>query len=66
VNLITKKMGFKGKIKWNTNEPDGQLRKPSDNSKLRKIIPNLKFTPIEQAIQETVSFFELNYNSIRK
>jgi GDP-L-fucose synthase len=66
VNLITKKMGFTGKIKWNTNEPDGQLRKPSDNSKLRKIIPNLKFTPIEQAIQETVSFFELNYNSIRK
>jgi GDP-L-fucose synthase len=65
-NLIAKEMKFKGKIIFDTSKPEGQFRKPSDNSKLLKLIPDLKFTPIEDGIKETIDWFLQNYKNIRK
>ncbi len=65
-NLIIKIMGFKGKIIWDVSKPNGQLRKNSDNSNLIKEIGNFEFTPIEKGLEETISFFEKNFDNIRK
>ena len=47
-------------------ELEGQLKKPSDNSKLKTMLPDFKFTPIEQGLQETIDWFLENYEGARK
>ena len=37
VGMIIELMNFKGEVKWDTDKPDGQFRKPSDNSKNKKL-----------------------------
>lgn len=45
---------------------DGQFKKTASNAKLRKYLPEFKFTPISQGIKETVNWFVENYQSARK
>lgn len=66
VDIIVQEMNYKGNVKWNADKPDGQFRKPSDNSKIKNYLPDFKFTPLEVGIKETVKWFENNYNNIRK
>lgn len=66
VNLITELMGFKGNVKFLSNKPDGQYRKPADNSKLLSIIPDFEFTSLEEGLKETIDWFITNYKNIRK
>tara|TARA_R100001015_G_C4617148_1_gene173371 strand:- start:140 stop:1048 length:909 start_codon:yes stop_codon:yes gene_type:complete len=66
VDIIVSEMNYKGSVKWVSDKPDGQLRKPSDNKKIKKYLPDYKFTPIEIGIRETVKWFEENYPNIRK
>jgi len=63
--MIGKIMNFKGKIKWLSDKPNGQFRKPSDNSKLLSII-NYKFTPLDEGLSETIEYFIQNYEKVRK
>lgn len=65
VGLITKNLKFEGKVVFDSTKLDGQFRKPSDTSKLRKYYPDFKFTPIEQGIKETVDWFISNYPKVR-
>jgi GDP-L-fucose synthase len=64
--IIVELMNFKGKVKWNSLKPDGQFRKPSDNSKIKNYLPNFKFTSLYDGLKETIEYFEKNYNIIRK
>jgi GDP-L-fucose synthase len=66
VELLVQQMNFKGNIIWDRNKPDGQFRRPSDNSKLKSLLPNFEFTPFEVGLKETVEWFENNYENIRK
>jgi GDP-L-fucose synthase len=66
VTLIVKLMDFKGNVKFSPNKPDGQYRKPADNSKLLSIIPEFEFTPLEEGLKETIDWFIKNYENIRK
>jgi len=66
VELIVAKMDFKGDVVWQTDKPDGQFRKPSDVSKLKQYFPEFTFTPVDQALQKTVSWLESHYPNIRK
>lgn len=59
-------IGFKNKIQFNTNKPEGQFRKPSDNSYLKSIIGDYKFTPLREGLETTIEYFVKNYNTIRK
>jgi len=66
VDVIVEIMNFKGEVIWDTSKPDGQFRKPSDNSKIKNYLPNFKFTPLYEGLKETIEWFEGNYNKIRK
>lgn len=66
VDVIVEKMGFKGRVVFDTTKQDGQFRKPSDTAKLKKYLPDFKFTPLEKGISETVEWFVSNYPKIRQ
>jgi len=66
VDLLVSEFNFKGKVIFDGTKPDGQFRKPSDNTKLKSYLPNFKFTSIENGIKETVKWFIENYEISRK
>jgi GDP-L-fucose synthase len=66
VDLLVTEFEFKGKVIFDDSKPDGQFRKPSDNSKLKSYLPNFEFTSIEDGIKETVYWFQENYDRARK
>jgi len=66
VSVIVEAMNFKGNVKFDKTKPDGQFRKPSDNSKLVSYLPNFKFTPFDVGIKETVEWFDKNYPNIKQ
>ena len=66
VDLLVDEFNFKGKVIFDKTKPDGQFRKPSDNSKLKSYLPNFEFTPIEQGLKETINWFIENYDKTRK
>lgn len=65
VELIVEKMQFKGKVIFDQTKPDGQYRKPSDCAKLRGLLPDFSFTPIEAGIEATVDWFLAHYPNVR-
>jgi len=66
VDLLVKEFNFKGVVKFDSSKPDGQFRKPSDNSKLKSYLPDFNFTSIEDGLKETVKWFIKNYEKSRK
>jgi GDP-L-fucose synthase len=66
VEIIVEIMNFKGSVIYDNTKPDGQFRKPSDNSKIKSYLPDFKFTPIYEGLRETIEFFENNYSILRK
>jgi GDP-L-fucose synthase len=66
VDLIVEYMGFDGEVKWLTDKPNGQHRKPSSNAKLLSIIGDYEFTTLEKGLQESIEWFILNYPKVRK
>ena len=66
VEMVVKEMEFEGEVIFDTSKPEGQFRKPSDNSKLKELMPNFKFTPMEDGLKETIQWFINNYDNVRK
>lgn len=66
VYTMAKIFGFKGRIVFDSSKPDGQLRKPSDNSVLKSMYPDYKFTPFEEGLEKSIDWFIKNYPNIRK
>ena len=64
--MVLEASEFKGEVKFLTDKADGQFKKTASNAKLRKYLPDFKFVPTKQAIQETVKWFEDNYEMARK
>jgi len=66
VDHIRKAMDFDGEVVWETDKPEGILRKPTRTGLFNQYYPNFRFTPFEQGINETCKFVQENYESIRK
>jgi GDP-L-fucose synthase len=58
---IAKSAGFKGEIKWDPSKPDGTPRKLLDISRLKALGWAPKVS-LDEGIQETIQYFETNYN----
>ncbi|XP_070543582.1 GDP-L-fucose synthase-like isoform X1 [Ptychodera flava] len=64
--MVVRAYDYKGKIVFDTSKSDGQFKKTASNELMRTYLPDFKFTPMEQAIQETVDWFVKNYDIARK
>ena len=64
--LVLEAFDFKGNVIYLTDKADGQYKKTASNAKLRKHLPEFKFTPMDEAIKETVKWFNENYETARK
>ena len=65
-NLLVQEFNFKGNVIFDSTKPDGQYKKPSDNSKIKELLPDFKYTSFEKGIKETVNWFIENYEKARK
>ena len=65
VSIICDEFNFQGNLIFDKSMPAGQYRKPSDNSKLKTLLPNFEYTPIRDGIRETVKWFIKNYEMAR-
>ncbi|EGD81331.1 GDP-L-fucose synthase [Salpingoeca rosetta] len=66
VHMVARAADFQGDIVFDTTKADGQFKKTANNAKLRKYLPDFKFTPIEEGIKKSVKWFFDNYDSARK
>lgn len=67
VEMICKIMDYSGTIRWNTDKPNGQFRKPSSNEKLLSLVgwDNKKYTTLEKGLKLTCKHFIDNYPNLR-
>lgn len=63
---IAKAFNFMGEIVFDTSAADGQYKKTASNAKLRKYLPDFKFTPFPVALKESIDWFVQNYDVARK
>ncbi|XP_067086418.1 GDP-L-fucose synthase-like isoform X3 [Osmerus mordax] len=63
---VVQALGFKGEVVFDTSKSDGQFKKTASNAKLRRYLPDVKFTPFNQALKETCDWFVANYDTARK
>ncbi|KPP68049.1 GDP-L-fucose synthase-like [Scleropages formosus] len=54
------------RAQFDTTKADGQFKKTASNAKLRRYLPDFKFTPFPQAVKETCDWFVANYKTARK
>jgi|TARA_R110000751_G_scaffold15165_1_gene48970 GDP-L-fucose synthase len=66
VELLVDEFKFKGKVVFDETKPDGQFKKPSDNTTIKELLPDFKYTSFEDGIKETVNWFKENYENARK
>jgi len=64
--LVLEAFEFKGNVVYLTDKADGQYKKTASNAKLRKLLPDFKFTPMNEAVEATVNWFNANYDVARK
>jgi GDP-L-fucose synthase len=50
-------------VTFDTSKADGQFKKTANNQKLRKYLPDFKFTPFDEAMDITVKWFLENYET---
>ena len=60
-NLVGTLTGFKGQTLWDASKPDGTPRKVMEVSRLKAMGWNPTIS-LEDGVQETISWFEANYN----
>jgi len=63
--LISKIIGFKGNLKFDSSKPDGQFKKPSNNLKLRSLGYDPAYTSLEIGLEETIEYFVKTYPNLR-
>ena len=66
VYYIIKILKFNGKVIFDSNKPEGILKKNTDNTLFKEYFYNFKFTEIETGLTETIEYFVSNYDNVRK
>jgi len=65
VYKICKILDFKKPVKWDTDMPEGQHRKPSSNKRFLKLFPNYNYTSLDEGLEKTCEWFLNNYPNVR-
>ena len=65
-NMIAQILDYKGDIFWQTNMPNGQYRKPSDDSKLRSLgWDSNNYTNFYDSLSNVCDWFSKTYPNVR-
>ena len=64
--LIAEAMEFEGEVVFDTSKADGQFKKTANNGKLKSLLPDVAFTPIQEGLRASVQWFIDHYESCRK
>jgi GDP-L-fucose synthase len=62
--MIAEIVEFTGNIVWQTDQPAGQYRKPSDNSRFQELF-GMEYTKFSTALQNSCRWFATNYPQVR-
>ena len=65
-DAFTEITSIKMELEYDSSYSDGQFKKTASNVKLRKYLPEFKFTPMADGIRQTVQWVISNYESARK
>jgi GDP-L-fucose synthase len=65
VKKLTKISGFKGEIIYNTNKPDGTIKKALDVSKIESLGWKHNIS-LDEGLEETFKWYSNNYPQVRK
>jgi GDP-L-fucose synthase len=63
---IAKILNYEGEIIFDHDKPDGQFRKPSDGTKLKKYLSDFNWTTLEAGLLKTIEWFIENYEKPNK
>jgi GDP-L-fucose synthase len=64
--LIYQHINNKNELEFDKNSSDGQYKKTVDNTLLKSLFPDFKFTNINIGISKSIEWFLNNYNNIKK
>lgn len=64
--LIAKKFNYLNSMIFDELKPDGQYKKTASNAKLMSLIGDYKFITIEDGLNNSIEWFEANYDKCRK
>lgn len=66
VSILCDILGYDGEIEWNTDMPEGQFRKPSDNTKILNLGWEQKdYTPLKDGLKKMCDWFIMSYPNVR-
>jgi GDP-L-fucose synthase len=63
IEIITKLIGYNGKIVWDASKPDGQPRRMLDTSKAEEYFGFRAITPLEEGLKKTIQWYKENFLS---
>ena len=63
--LIAQHFEYLEQMEFDDSFSDGQYKKTADNSKLKSLYPDFKFTSMEEGLKKSVSWFVDNYPNCR-
>lgn len=68
VSCIAQELGFSGNIVYESENThlDGQQKKTTNDSELKKFMPAFQFTPLKDGLKATICFFTEHYSIVRK
>lgn len=66
VFMVSRYMNFDGNLIFDTTYSEGQDRKITDTSILNTLLPDYKFTLVEDGVREMVMWFLDNYENLRR
>ena len=64
VETIADLSGFRGRVRWDSTKPDGQMEKLFDVTRMREWLGFECRTPLRDGIRKTIEWFEANYASL--
>jgi GDP-L-fucose synthase len=66
VELVCKKFDYRGAVNCDLSCSDGQYKKTTTDTELKKWLPDFQFTPFESGLERAIDFFVKNYDTLRK
>ncbi len=60
--IITRIVGYQGRIAYDSTKPDGALRKTGDTTKMKRVLHWEPPTPLEEGIRRTLDWFVDHYD----